>query len=64
MNRASAGGKQPATAGRADGATVQPADSADSALLAAREAWGPEWPWWLSETDFEPQPEAECERRA
>ena len=31
--------------------------SSEAALIAAREAWGPEWPCWLAVTDFEPEPE-------
>jgi hypothetical protein len=30
---------------------------AEAGLVAAREAWGPEWPAWLSMTDIEPGPE-------
>jgi hypothetical protein len=33
-------------------------DDGEAELQAAREAWGPEWPWWLSGTGF-PEPEAE-----
>jgi hypothetical protein len=51
-------GKQPAMSGPGADLAV-PADQAESALQAAREAWGPEWPWWLSETGFQPPPEAE-----
>ena len=27
--------------------------------VEARQAWGPQWPWWLAGTGFEPSPEAE-----
>ena len=39
--------------------TAAEAAEAESEILAAREAWGPEWPAWLSMTGFEPEPEAE-----
>lgn len=45
--------------GPAGDAAVPETAGAESALLAARQAWGPQWPWWLAETDFEPSPEAE-----
>jgi hypothetical protein len=35
------------------------AAAAEREILAAREAWGPEWPSWLSMNEFDPQPEAE-----
>ena len=35
------------------------ADDGERELQAAREAWGPDWPWWLSGTGFQPEPEAE-----
>lgn len=31
---------------------------AEAELQARREAWGPQWPSWLSGTDIEPEPEA------
>ena len=30
---------------------------AEAGLVAAREAWGPEWPAWLSMNDIKPGPE-------
>ena len=36
---------------------VTAADQAMSAFGAAREAWGPEWPWWLAETEVAPEAE-------
>jgi hypothetical protein len=31
----------------------------EAGLVAYRHAWGQEWPFWLSMTDFEPEPEAD-----
>jgi hypothetical protein len=31
----------------------------EAGLVAAREAWGPQWPAWLSMNDTEPIPEAD-----
>ncbi len=45
--------------GPAGDATVPEAAGAESALLAARQAAGPQWPWGLTETGLEPPPEAE-----
>jgi hypothetical protein len=35
------------------------AADAESEILSARTAWGPEWPAWLSMTGFDPEAEAE-----
>jgi hypothetical protein len=35
------------------------AAEAEAEILARREAWGPEWPYWLSLNHFEPEPEAD-----
>lgn len=36
---------------------VTAADQATSAFRAAREVWGPEWPWWLADTEVAPEAE-------
>jgi hypothetical protein len=33
----------------------------EAGLVAHRAAWGPNWPYWLSMTDIEPDPEAEAD---
>jgi hypothetical protein len=35
------------------------AAEAEAEILARRQAWGPEWPYWLSLNDIEPDPEAD-----
>jgi len=50
-------GKQPVMTGPAADEPVTAADQAMSAFGAAREAWGPEWPWWLAETEVAPEAE-------
>jgi hypothetical protein len=38
----------------------EPEPEAEAALEAAREPWGPQWPYHLSLTDIEPEPEPEA----